>query len=344
MNLYTLIRPGLLRLDPEFAHKLSLKSLSIAAHCGLIRGISHTVDHTPLMVMGLTFPNPVGLAAGLDKNGDYIDALAALGFGFLEVGTVTPRPQPGNPKPRLFRIPKAQAIINRMGFNNRGVDYLVERLKGCRYQGISGVNIGKNFDTPIENAAADYLICMRKVYPYASYITVNVSSPNTKNLRDLQQPHAMNNLLQSLKNEQAMLSNRHGKYVPLAVKIAPDLSDEEIVGLAEIFLAIEIDAVIATNTTVARDTVEGLRNAEESGGLSGKPLFDRSTEVVANLAGLLKARIPIIASGGIVTAEDALKKKAAGASLIQLYSGLVYTGPDLIAETAAAFKEKQLIG
>ncbi len=339
MHLYTLIRPCLFRLDPEFTQKISLKSLSIATHCGFLGGRGHTVDYTPTRVMGLTFPNPVGLAAGLDKNGDYIDALSALGFGFLEVGTVTPRPQPGNPKPRLFRIPEAQAIINRMGFNNRGVDYLMERLKACRYQGILGVNIGKNFDTPIENATADYRFCMRKVYPYASYITLNVSSPNTKNLRDLQRPDFMNNLLQDLKEEQANLCNRHGKYVPLAVKIAPDLSDDEIVDLAKLFLVIEIDAVIATNTTIARDKIEGLRNAEETGGLSGKPLFDRSTEVVAKFTSLFKAKIPIIASGGIVEPEDALKKKAAGASLVQLYSGLVYKGPGLIDETIATFNQ-----
>ncbi|MGH8556791.1 MAG: quinone-dependent dihydroorotate dehydrogenase [Methylococcales bacterium] len=339
MNLYTLIRPCLFRFDPEFTHNISLKSLSIATHCGFVREINQAVHYTPTRVMGLTFPNPVGLAAGLDKNGDYIDALAMLGFGFLEVGTVTPRPQPGNPKPRLFRIPEAQAIINRMGFNNRGVDYLIERLKACRYQGILGVNIGKNFDTPIENAAEDYRFCMRKAYPYASYIALNVSSPNTKNLRDLQQPDSMNSLLQSLKKEQANLRHRHGKYVPLAVKIAPDLSDDEIINLTRLFLAIEIDAVIATNTTVARDNIEGLSNADEKGGLSGGPLLNQSTKVVARLADLLKSEIPIIASGGILKSEDALNKKAAGASLIQLYSGLVYRGPNLIAECVAAFNQ-----
>ncbi len=288
--------------------------------------------------MGLTFPNPVGLAAGLDKNGDYVDALEALGFGFVEVGTVTPRAQPGNPKPRLFRIPEAQAIINRMGFNNRGVDHLVERLKKRRSRGILGINIGKNFDTSIENAAGDYIACMRKVYAYASYITLNISSPNTKDLRNLQHPESLGRLLQRLKSEQTELCNRHGKYVPLAVKIAPDLSDAEAFAMAELLLANQIDAVIATNTTVSRDRIKGLRHAGEDGGLSGRPLFEQSTRIVACLSRALKTTIPIIASGGILTPEDALEKKAAGASLVQLYSGLVYKGPDLIAETVAAFR------
>ncbi|MGH8550283.1 MAG: quinone-dependent dihydroorotate dehydrogenase [Methylococcales bacterium] len=339
MNPYPLIRSCLFRLDPESAHHLSLHSLAVAARWGLVRRVRQHPDCGPARILGLEFPNPVGLAAGLDKNGDYIDALSALGFGFLEIGTVTPRPQPGNPKPRLFRIPEEEAIINRMGFNNRGVDYLVERVKECRYPGILGINIGKNFDTPIENAALDYLACMRKVYAYASYITLNVSSPNTKDLRDLQQPDALGRLLQSLKQEQADLRVRHGKTVPLVVKIAPDLSDEQIRQLAISLLDNQVDAVIATNTTVARDRVQGLRNAGESGGLSGKPLFDRSTRVVACLASVLQKKIPIIASGGILTPEDARRKKAAGASLIQLYSGLVYKGPDLIAETIAAFNE-----
>jgi dihydroorotate dehydrogenase len=339
MNLYPLIRPCLFRLDPEFAHQLSLESLAVAERLGFVRSRPTDPDRGPIRVLGLEFPNPAGLAAGLDKNGDYIDALAALGFGFIEVGTVTPRPQPGNQKPRLFRIPEAEAIINRMGFNNRGVDYLIERVKACRYRGILGINIGKNADTPIENAALDYRACMRKVYAHASYITVNISSPNTANLRSLQEPDALGQLLRSLKEEQADLKGRYGKTVPLVVKIAPDLSDEQIRKLARSFLDNQVDAVIATNTTLARNRVEGLRNAGESGGLSGKPLFDRSTRVVACLARHLEQKIPIIASGGILTADDALKKKAAGASLVQLYSGLVYKGPKLIAETIAALNE-----
>ncbi|MCI0667215.1 MAG: quinone-dependent dihydroorotate dehydrogenase, partial [Methylococcaceae bacterium] len=300
MKLYPLIRPCLFQLDPEFAHDLSLKSLAIATRLGFVGRARPSPGRGPAQILDLEFPNPVGLAAGLDKNGEYIDALAALGFGFIEVGTVTPRPQPGNQKPRMFRIPEAEAIINRMGFNNRGVDYLIENLKKCRYRGILGINIGKNFDTPIEHAALDYLACMRKVYPYASYITVNVSSPNTTKLRDLQQPEALGPLLQALKGEQAVLRGRYGKYVPLAVKIAPDLNEEQIRDLALSLLDNQIDAVIATNTTVARDRIKGFRNWHESGGLSGKPLFDRSTEVVASLASLLKTKIPIIASGGIL--------------------------------------------
>ncbi|MGR9107512.1 MAG: quinone-dependent dihydroorotate dehydrogenase [Gammaproteobacteria bacterium] len=339
MSLYSLIRPLLFRLDPEFAHRLTLASLASATRCGYTRVKAQRTEGKATQVMGLMFPNPVGLAAGLDKNGDYIDALAALGFGFLEVGTVTPRPQPGNPKPRLFRIPEARAIINRMGFNNRGVDYLVDRLKTCRYRGILGINIGKNFDTPIENAGADYLISMRKVYPYASYITINVSSPNTKNLRDLQQPESLRNLLQMLKAERADLERRYGKKVPLAVKVAPDLSHDDIDSLAAIFLETRIDAVIATNTTLARDSVAGLHHGNEAGGLSGGPLFDPSTRVLAALAERLAPEIPLIASGGILTADDARKKKAAGASLVQIYSGLIYTGPELIDETIRAFRE-----
>ncbi|MGH8477617.1 MAG: quinone-dependent dihydroorotate dehydrogenase [Methylococcales bacterium] len=339
MNLYPLIRPVLFQLDPEFAHDLSLKALSIAASCGFFPESAQNFNDRPTRAMGLSFPNPVGLAAGLDKNGDYIDALAALGFGFLEVGTVTPRAQPGNPKPRLFRNPQAQAIINRMGFNNRGVDYLAERLKHCRYSGILGVNIGKNFDTPIEKAQDDYRICMRKLYFRASYITVNVSSPNTKNLRSLQQTGLLKNLLQLLRADRAVLRDQHGKIVPLAVKIAPDLNDDEIVQLAQLFLDTGIDALIATNTTLVRNRIRGTRDADQEGGLSGKPLFDRSTEVVAKFASLFKNRIPIIASGGIMAPEDALKKIAAGATLVQLYSGLVYSGPDLVAKTVSAFRQ-----
>lgn len=340
MNLYQLIRPLLFQLDPEIAHGLTLKSLAMATQSGLSGWNKNPVDSIPSQVMGLTFPNPVGLAAGLDKNGDYIEALSSLGFGFLEIGTVTPRPQPGNPKPRMFRVEEADAIINRMGFNNRGVDYLVEKLKQIRYRGILGINIGKNVDTPIRNAAEDYLACMRKVYPYASYIAVNVSSPNTKNLRDLQQVGAMNQLLQSLKKEQARLQNQSGSYVPIAIKIAPDLGPEQIVDLAKLFLANRIDAVIATNTTTSRDNIVGLQFSDENGGLSGGPLLERSTKVVSILSRILKSRIPIIAVGGILTATDAEKKMAAGASLVQLYSGLIYKGPNLISETVSVLNKE----
>jgi dihydroorotate dehydrogenase len=282
--------------------------------------------------MGLTFPNPVGLAAGLDKNGDYIDALAALGFGFIEIGTVTPRPQPGNPKPRLFRIPEASAIINRMGFNNLGVDHLVRNVQGMRYRGILGINIGKNFDTPIERATDDYLSCLTKVYPHASYVTVNISSPNTKNLRQLQQSDELGQLLGALKAEQTRLADLHGKYVPLALKIAPDLDTEQVIAIADLLRAHRIDAVIATNTTLSRQGVENLPHGAEAGGLSGAPVRLQSTTVVKQLSIALQGELPIIGVGGILSGLDAQEKIKAGASLVQIYSGLIYRGPELITE------------
>ncbi len=282
--------------------------------------------------MGLTFPNAVGLAAGLDKNGAYIDPLAALGFGFIEVGTVTPRPQPGNPKPRLFRVPAAQGIINRFGFNNDGVDVLVENVKRATYPGILGINIGKNFDTPIEKATDDYLICLRKVYAHASYITVNISSPNTKNLRQLQDADALQGLLAALKAEQEKLTQAQGKYVPIALKIAPDLTPEQVTEIADLLLRHRLDAVIATNTTLSREGVAGLPNAEETGGLSGAPVREKSTTVIRQLSTILKNEIPIIGVGGILSGADAEDKMAAGASLVQVYSGLIYRGPELVGE------------
>jgi dihydroorotate dehydrogenase len=290
--------------------------------------------------MGLQFPNPVGLAAGLDKNGDYIDALASLGFGFIEIGTITPRPQPGNPEPRLFRVPQAQGIINRMGFNNDGVDALIQNVQRAKFKGILGINIGKNFDTPLENAADDYLICLRKVYAYASYITVNISSPNTKNLRQLQEKSALENLLATLKQEQKKLADMHGKYTPVALKIAPDLEPEQISEIAELLLKHQVDGVIATNTTLSRTGVEGLPNADEAGGLSGAPVRERSTSVIRQLSTLLGDTIPIIGVGGILSGEDALEKMNAGASLVQLYSGLIYRGPALVKEVASALSAK----
>jgi dihydroorotate dehydrogenase len=328
--LFNLIKPILFKLEPEVAHTVALKSLVWLARCHCIA--TPATNSAPASIMGLTFPNRVGLAAGLDKNGDYIDALAALGFGFIEVGTVTPKPQPGNPKPRLFRLAKASAIINRMGFNNKGVDYLVERLKTTRYQGILGINIGKNFNTPIEQAVEDYLFCLNKVYAKASYITVNISSPNTKNLRQLQYGETLTHLLTALKQQQAKLAEMHGKYVPLAIKIAPDLTDEEVRAMAESCLATKIDAIIATNTTLSRTSVMGLPFAEETGGLSGKPLFKRSTEVVTLLKQVLGNQIPIIAVGGIFSAADARAKLEAGADLVQVYTGFIYQGPTLIKE------------
>lgn len=330
--LYALLRPLLFRVDAERAHHWSLEALDAAHALGLIRIAQPKLRSAPVQVMGLTFPNAVGLAAGLDKNGEHVDALAALGFGHIEVGTITPRPQPGNPRPRLFRIPQARALINRMGFNNLGIDRLVYNLSRARYRGILGINIGKNFDTPIERAAADYLSCMRKAYPLASYLAVNISSPNTRNLRRLQDKEELDRLLGALKAEQQALSRTHGQYVPLTVKVAPDLAEEQVQGIAQSLLQHGIDGVIATNTTVARTGVEGLPHGEESGGLSGAPLRERSDAVVRRLHTVLGERIPIIGVGGILRAEDAAEKVAAGAKLVQLYSGLVYAGPGLVGD------------
>lgn len=336
MNLYPLIRPLLFSLDPETAHNVTLKLLKLAERTGL-SGLSRAQStDKPVSVMGLEFKNPLGLAAGLDKNGDYIDALAALGFGFIEIGTVTPRPQPGNPKPRLFRLPEHQAIINRMGFNNFGIDHLLRQVAQCRYRGILGINIGKNADTPIEHATEDYLIGLRKSYLPASYITINISSPNTKNLRQLQQGDEIKYLLDALKQEQLKLQAEHGKYTPLAVKIAPDLSDEEIRHIADLLLEFAVDGVIATNTTVARDKVQGHPYGNETGGLSGAPVKERSTTVVKGLAAELNGKLPIIAAGGILNGDDALEKLQAGASLVQIYSGLIYNGPELIEDILKA--------
>lgn len=330
-GLYSLLKPLVFRLDPEKAHNLTLSMLDLAHKAGLIRTPVYRTDNS-IEVMGLRFPAVVGLAAGLDKNGDHIDGLAALGFGFIEVGTVTPRPQPGNPKPRLFRIPQAEAIINRMGFNNLGVDYLVERVKQSEFKGIIGINIGKNFDTPIEKAVDDYLIGLQKVYAHASYVTVNISSPNTANLRELQHKDQLGGLLSALKQEQQRLQTQHNKSVPLVLKIAPDLDDTGLTIIAETLLAYGIDAVIATNTTLSREGVEGLPHGDEQGGLSGAPLTKHSTEVVKKLYRILGDKVPIIAAGGILSAEDAQAKLDAGAKLVQVYSGLIYRGPQLVRD------------
>jgi dihydroorotate dehydrogenase len=328
--LYALARLLLFRLDPETAHDVTLSLLAKAQRIGLLPS-KHFAEN-PVRAMGLDFPNPVGLAAGLDKNGAYIDALATLGFGFIEIGTITPRPQSGNPKPRMFRLTEQDAIINRMGFNNAGVDSLIENVQRSRYRGILGINIGKNADTPIERAADDYLACLTKVYPLASYVTVNISSPNTKNLRQLQQENEFDNLLSVLKHERQRLHSRHGKYVPLAVKIAPDLSETEIDMIADRLLAHKIDGVIATNTTLSRAGVESSPLAQQAGGLSGKPLRHASTVVIRRLASQLNGRIPIIGVGGITDAESAREKLDAGASLVQIYSGLIYYGPELVGD------------
>ena len=332
MNLYPILRPLLFSVDAETAHTLTLKLLKLSHQTGLSQLIKARSDQQPVSVMGLDFKNPVGLAAGLDKNGDYIDALAALGFGFIEVGTVTPRPQPGNPKPRLFRLPEHQAILNRMGFNNKGIDHLLAQVKQANYDGVLGINIGKNFDTPLEKSADDYLIGLRKSYQAASYITLNISSPNTKNLRQLQQGNEITSLLSILKEEQLKLKDEYQKYTPLVVKIAPDLNDEEIIHIADLLKSLEIDGVIATNTTISRDSIQGHPLADEAGGLSGAPVKEMSTQVVKKLASELNGQIPIIAAGGIMSGADAKEKFEAGASLVQIYSGLIYQGPQLIED------------
>lgn len=334
--MYPLIRPLLFALDAESAHHLTLESLQLAARSGVLRCSVGTAAPAPCHVMGIEFPNPVGLAAGLDKNGEYIDALAALGFGFIEIGTVTPRPQPGNPRPRLFRLPAAQAVINRMGFNNHGVDALLKNVERARYRGILGINIGKNFDTPIERAADDYLACLRKVYSRASYVTVNISSPNTKNLRQLQQSDELGLLLGALKNERARLADEHGRRVPLALKIAPDLDAAQISAIADLLVEHGIDAVIATNTTLAKDAIAHLPHGTETGGLSGTPLTAQAQVVTAQLAAKLSGSVPVIGVGGIMRGADAAARITAGASLVQLYTGLIYAGPALIADCQRA--------
>ena len=332
--LYSLLRPLLFKLDAETSHHLTLASLHLVRALGLRGFFGKQADGKPRHVLGLDFPNPVGLAAGLDKNGEYIDALAALGFGFIEVGTVTLRPQPGNPRPRLFRVPQAKAIINRMGFNNNGVDRLIENIRHARYKGILGINIGKNAETPIENAANDYIACLRKVYPFASYVAINISSPNTPGLRELQEKQELDKLLEALKEEHKKLAKLFGRHVPLALKISPDLALQEIKEIAALLIAHKIDAVIATNTTLSRAGIEGL--SQESGGVSGAPLNEKSTAVIRQLAAALQGRLPIIGVGGIMSGADALDKLRAGASLVQIYSGLIYRGPKLVNELVEA--------
>jgi len=336
---YPLLRPWLFSLDPEQAHNITLSNLDRAQRWGLLRHLSDQPALDPRKLCGITFPNPVGLAAGLDKDGKYIDALGTLGFGFLEIGTVTPKPQPGNPKPRMFRLPQAQAIINRMGFNNDGVDACVKRVRNSTYWqngGIVGLNIGKNASTPIENAASDYVTAMEAVYEVASYITVNISSPNTQNLRALQGEDMLRSLLQSLHIAREALSDRFGIRKPLFLKIAPDLEQNDIKLIADLLVEFKIDAIIATNTTIARDAVQDFEFGHEAGGLSGAPVRHVSTEVVRSLKGYLGDVIPIVGVGGIMSGKDAQEKIAAGASLVQIYSGLIYRGPKLISECAAA--------
>lgn len=329
---YPLVRKALFKLDAERAHELTFQQLRFISGTPLEMMIRQQVASRPVKCMGLTFKNGLGLAAGLDKNGECINAFAAMGFGFIEVGTVTPRPQAGNDKPRMFRLPEAEGIINRMGFNNLGVDHLVENVKKARFDGILGINIGKNKDTAVENGKDDYLICMEKVYAHAGYIAINISSPNTPGLRTLQYGQALDELLAAIKAKQGELEKRHLKYVPVAVKIAPDLSEEELVQIADSLVRHGIDGVIATNTTLDRSLVSGLKFSEEAGGLSGRPVQSRSTEVIRRLAVELNGRLPIIGVGGIDSLTSAREKIAAGATLVQIYSGFIYKGPPLIKE------------
>ncbi|MGE9550552.1 quinone-dependent dihydroorotate dehydrogenase [Erwinia amylovora] len=330
--MYNLVRKALFQLDAEHAHELTLTQLHRVSGTPLIHLVRQSLPFKPVTCMGLTFKNALGLAAGLDKNGECIDAFGAMGFGFIEIGTVTPRPQPGNDKPRMFRVLEAEGIINRMGFNNLGVDRLVENVKKSHFDGVLGINIGKNKDTPVEQGKDDYLTCMDKIYPYAGYIAINISSPNTPGLRTLQYGEALDDLLQAVKQKQKDLATVHHKYVPVAVKIAPDLSEEELIQIADSLVRHNIDGVIATNTTLDRSLVSGLKHSNEAGGLSGRPVQLRSTEVIRRLSQELQGRLPIIGVGGIDSLVSAREKVAAGASLVQIYSGFIYKGPPLIKE------------
>ena len=340
--MYPLARPFLFGLDAETAHGLGLKALDLAYRTGTTPLVARPITPMPTKVMGLTFPNPVGLAAGMDKNGAHIDALFALGFGFVEIGTVTPRPQPGNPKPRMFRLPQYQAVINRLGFNNEGVDALVRNVEAARRdRGLLGINIGKNKDTANERAASDYLYCLERVYPLADYVTVNISSPNTAGLRELQEEQALRRLVGTLRDAQERLASQHGKRVPVLVKIAPDLADADIDAVARVLADMDVDGVVATNTTVSRTAVQGHRHAGEVGGLSGAPLMGQATLVLRRLRARLPESIPLVGVGGILSGADAVAKMAAGANLVQCYTGLVYRGPELIAECVDAMRRRK---
>ena len=340
--MYSLARPFLFSLDAERAHGLGLSALDLAYRTGTTPLVAARIAPMPSTVFGLTFPNPVGLAAGLDKNGEHIDALFALGFGFVEIGTITPRPQAGNPKPRLFRLPAHNAIINRMGFNNAGVDALVRNVGRARNRrGLLGINIGKNKDTPNEQAADDYIACMDKVYPLADYITVNISSPNTAGLRELQEEQALRRLVGGLREAQEQLAAKHGKRVPMLVKVAPDLSDRDIDAAARVLGELSVDGVIATNTTIGRPTVEADPLSKEIGGLSGAPLLGQSTLVLRRLRARLPESVPLIGVGGISSGADAVAKMAAGATLVQCYSGLIFQGPGLIGDCVNAIRRRR---
>jgi dihydroorotate dehydrogenase len=337
--LYDIARKVLFSTDPEIAHELSLESLRLAHRLGATRMMCKARSQ-PVSCMGLEFPNPVGIAPGLDKNGDYFEALGSLGFGFVEIGTVTPRPQAGNPKPRVFRLTDAEAMINRLGFNNKGVDHLVRKVKSHSFTGVLGINIGKNFDTPNENAAEDYLYCFEKVYPYADYITINISSPNTKNLRDLQGEEELDKLLGQINELRLQLADENGRRVPVALKVAPDLEDDALPVIAQTVDKHQIDAVIATNTTISRDQVKGMKHAGETGGLSGAPLKTKANAVLAALRKLLPVEIALIGVGGITKGQDAVDKLALGADLVQFYTGMVYRGPELLNECLQAIASR----
>lgn len=335
---YPLVRPALFSLEPETAHRVTMTSLHTAHDLGLTR-LFGGAPHQPRQLMGLTLRNPVGLAAGLDKNGDHIDALGSLGFGFMEIGTVTPRSQPGNPLPRMFRLPAAHAVINRMGFNNDGLDTFLANVQRSRYRaqgGILGLNIGKNLTTPIENAVDDYLTCLAGCYDHADYVSINVSSPNTKNLRALQGADELSSLLQRVHEARERLADQHGRRVPLVVKIAPDLDDGQIDAIADLLPRYGIDGVVSTNTTLGRDAVKGLEHAAEAGGLSGAPVRDLSLRVISRLRAQAGKGLAIIGVGGILTGSDAADKIAAGADAVQIYTGLIYRGPALVRESANA--------
>ncbi|HEX3123495.1 MAG TPA: quinone-dependent dihydroorotate dehydrogenase [Rhodanobacteraceae bacterium] len=339
--MYALARPFLFCLDAERAHDLGLASIEAAYRTGLNPLLAVKPAAFPVNVFGIDFPNPVGLAAGLDKNGAHVDALASLGFGFIEVGTTTPRAQPGNPKPRMWRLPEHEAVINRLGFNNDGVDALVRNVERARFAGVLGINIGKNKDTPNERAVDDYLICLERVYPRASYVTVNISSPNTQGLRDLQEEETLKRFVATLRETQERLAAKHGARKPMLVKIAPDLGESELDAIAEVVLAQRVDGLICTNTTIDRNVIAGAPYAEETGGLSGKPLFTKATEILRGLAKRLQGRIPLVGVGGITRGDDAAGKLAAGASLVQFYTGMVYRGPALIGECVEAIRRRK---
>ena len=341
--MYELIRPLLFALDAETAHGLTLYASDVAQRSGLSGLIAKPPADLPVRVFGIDFPNPVGLAAGLDKHGDHLDGLAALGFGFVEIGTVTPRPQAGNDRPRMFRLPQHEAVINRLGFNNGGIDALVKNVEKATYRGVLGINIGKNKDTPNERAIDDYLACLERAYPLATYITVNISSPNTQGLRDLQEEETLRRFIGTLREAQERLAAQHGPRKPMLLKIAPDLTETELDAIAEVLLASGIDGLICTNTTIDRDRVAGAANAQEIGGLSGRPLFDKSTAVLRGMKARVGNQLPIIGVGGILDGDTAAGKIEAGASLVQVYSGLVYRGPALIAEAVAEIRRRGIV-